>query len=133
SRSRRSGLGDKMANRVLQPLASRVAAEVDLDHQRQPGKEEPICMLLAAEIAADKPGRLAAPTQSHRLWCKQPAPESVLCCTVETSSLEHGIPHCRRKSTLDTQTSQSELSLADAMHQFDTGDRNRRGREAREA
>jgi hypothetical protein len=26
-------------------------------------------------------------------------------CTVETSSLEHGIPHCRRKSTLDTQTS----------------------------
>src|SRR6202042_243529 len=53
-------------------------------------------------------------------------PESVPCCTVETSSLEHGIPHCRRKSTLDTQTSQSELSLADAMHQFDTGDRNRR-------
>jgi hypothetical protein len=47
--------------------------------------------------------------------------------------LEHGIPHCRRKSTLDTQTSQSELSLADAMHQFDTGDRNRRGREALEA
>ena len=40
------------------------------------------------------------------------------CCTVETSSLEHGIPHCRRKSTLDTQMSQSELSLADAMHQF---------------
>jgi integrase/recombinase XerD len=55
------------------------------------------------------------------------------CCTVETSSLEHGIPHCRRKSTLDTQTSQSELSLADAMHQFDAGDRNRRGREALEA
>ena len=47
--------------------------------------------------------------------------------------MEHGIPHCRRKSTLDTQTSQSELSLADAMHQFDTGDRNRRGREALEA
>ena len=44
--------------------------------------------------------------------------------------MEHGIPHCRRKSTLDSQTSQSELSLADAMHQFDTGDRNRRGREA---
>src|SRR5580658_4356506 len=61
------------------------------------------------------------------------APESVPCCTVETSSLEHGIPHCRRKLTLDTQTSQSELSLADAMHQFDTGDRNRRGREALEA
>ena len=61
------------------------------------------------------------------------APESVPCCAVETSSLEHGIPHCRRKSTLDTQTSQSELSLADAMHQFDTGDRNRRGREALEA
>jgi hypothetical protein len=34
---------------------------------------------------------------------------------------------------LDAQTSQSELSLADAMHQFDTGDRNRRGREALEA
>ena len=28
---------------------------------------------------------------------------------LETSSLEDGIPHCRRKSTLDTQTSQSEL------------------------
>jgi hypothetical protein len=42
-------------------------------------------------------------------------------------------PHCRLESTLDTQTSQSELSLADAMHQFDTGDRNRRGREALEA
>jgi hypothetical protein len=55
------------------------------------------------------------------------------CCTVETSSLEHGIPHCRRKSTLDTQTPQSELSLSDAMHQFDAGDRNRRGREALEA
>jgi hypothetical protein len=60
-------------------------------------------------------------------------PESVPCCTVETSSLEHSIPHCRRKSTLDTQTSQSDLSLADTMHQFDTGDRNRRGREALEA
>ena len=47
--------------------------------------------------------------------------------------MEHGIPHCRRKSALDTQTSQSELSLADAMHQFDIGDRNRRGREALEA
>ena len=27
--------------------------------------------------------------------------------------MEHGIPHCRRKSTLDTQTSQAELSLAE--------------------
>ena len=34
---------------------------------------------------------------------------------------------------MDTQTSQFELSLADAMHQFDAGDRNRCGREALEA
>jgi hypothetical protein len=47
-----------------------------------------------------------------------------------------GARHSTLQAPVDlghTQTSQSELSLADAMHQFDTGDRNRRGREALEA
>ena len=55
----------------------------------------------------------------------------VLCCRDFKLGARHST--LQRKSTLDTQTSQSELSLADAMHQFDTGDRNRRGREALEA
>ena len=66
SRSRRSGLRNQMTNRALQPLAGRIAAKVDLDHQRQAGKEKPVGMTLAAEIAADKSGHLAAAAQSHR-------------------------------------------------------------------
>src|SRR5450432_3280668 len=31
-------------------------------------------------------------------------------CTVETSSLEHGIPHCRRKSTLDRKSTRLNSS-----------------------
>ena len=55
-----------MTNRVLQPFAGCVAAKIDLDHQRQAGEEEPIGMPLAAEIAADKSGRLTAAAQTHR-------------------------------------------------------------------
>jgi hypothetical protein len=54
-----------MANRVLQPFAGRVAAQVDLDHQRQAGEEKPFGMPFAAEIAADKFGHFAAAAQSH--------------------------------------------------------------------
>jgi hypothetical protein len=41
----------------------------------------------------------------------------------ETSGSDHGVPNCRRSSTLRTQPAQSELSFANAMHQLDTGDR----------
>jgi hypothetical protein len=36
------------------------------------------------------------------------------------------VPDCRRSSALNAQTPQSDLSLADAMHQLDAGDRDRR-------
>jgi hypothetical protein len=44
---------------------------------------------------------------------------------VSPSCLEHCIPHCGRSSTSNAETSQPELSLADAVHQFDAGDRDR--------
>ena len=44
------------------------------------------------------------------LRCRYPAPGNVACCAIQTSSLEDGIPDCRRNSTLNTQTSRSELS-----------------------
>jgi hypothetical protein len=45
---------------------------------------------------------------------------------VQTSGPKHRIPDCRRGSALNPSTSQPELSLADAMHQLDSGDRDRR-------
>src|SRR5258708_3295456 len=52
---------------------------------------------------------------------------------VQTSSPKHRVPDCRRSSALNAQTPQSELSLADAMHQLDAGDRDRRIPEVLEA
>jgi hypothetical protein len=46
SRSLRSGLGDKVTNRTLEPFAGRIAAKIDPDHQRQAGQEKPIRMPL---------------------------------------------------------------------------------------
>ena len=62
-----------------------------------------------------------------------PARASAPCCAGQTSSLKHRIPDCRRNSALATETSQCELSLADAMHQLDAGDRDRRIHEPLEA
>jgi hypothetical protein len=46
-------------------------------------------------------------------------------CRAEISGSDHSVPNCRRSSTLRTQSAQSELSFANAMHQLDTGDRDR--------
>jgi len=48
------------------------------------------------------------------------------CWPALPAGTEHRVADCRRSSTLNAQTSQSELSLADAMHQLDAGDRDRR-------
>ena len=56
---------NQMPYRMLQPLTRLVAANADLDHQRQAREEEPVGMPLAAEIAADETRRLAAPAQAH--------------------------------------------------------------------
>jgi hypothetical protein len=47
---------------------------------------------------------------------------SAPCCCARTSGLKHRVPDCRRNSALAAQTSQCELSLADALHQLDAGD-----------
>jgi hypothetical protein len=61
-----------------------------------------------------------------RLRCKWPSRANAPFYAVRTSSPKHRIPGCRRSSAVNAQTSQSELSLADAMHQLDAGDRERR-------
>ena len=58
-------LGNQVADRVLQPFARRVAADVDLDHQRQAGEEQLVGMPLASEITANEPGDLTTATQLH--------------------------------------------------------------------
>src|SRR5258708_31137270 len=60
-----------------------------------------------------------------RLWCKWPSRANAPLYAVQTSSPKHRVPDCRRSSALNGQTPQSELSLADAMHQLDAGDRDR--------
>ena len=52
---------------------------------------------------------------------------------VQTSSPKDRVPDCRRSTALNAQTRQTELSLADAMHQLDAGDRDRRISESLEA
>src|SRR5258708_2819339 len=68
-----------------------------------------------------------------RLWCKWPSRANAPLYAVQTSSPKHRVPDCRRSSALNGQTPQSELSLADAMHQLDAGDRDRRIPEPLEA
>src|SRR6266851_8487275 len=67
------------------------------------------------------------------LWCKWPSRANASFYAVQTSSPKHRVPDCRRNSALNAQTPQSELSLADAMHQLDAGDRDRRIPEPLEA
>src|SRR5260221_7379724 len=62
----------------------------------------------------------------YRLWCKLAGRANAPCCAAQTSSPKHRVPDCRRSSALNAQTSQSELSLADAMHQLDPCDRDLR-------
>ena len=52
---------------------------------------------------------------------------------MQTLGLKHRVPDCRCSSALNAQTSQSELSPADAVHQLDAGDRDRRIPESLEA
>ena len=42
---------------------------------------------------------------------------------VRPSSSQHGVPNCRRGSTLNSPTAESELTFANAAHQLDAGDR----------
>jgi len=42
---------------------------------------------------------------------------------VRPSSSQHGVPNCRRGSTLNSPTAESELTFANAVHQLDAGDR----------
>jgi hypothetical protein len=52
---------------------------------------------------------------------------------VSSSTPEHGTPNCGRSSASNSETSWPELPLADAVHQLDTGDRDRRMTELLEA
>src|SRR5258708_24237649 len=76
---------------------------------------------------------LRLPCRFRRLRCKWPSRANAPFYAVRTSSPKHRIPGCRRSSAVNAQTSQSELSLADAMHQLDAGDRDRRIPEPLEA
>ncbi len=82
-------------------------------------------------------GRRAAgvrrPARGVRLWCKWPSRANAPFYAVQTSSRKHRVPDCRRSSALNAQPCQCELSLADAVHQLDAGDRDRRIPEPLEA
>ncbi|MDB5405186.1 MAG: ykoU [Rhodospirillales bacterium] len=67
------------------------------------------------------------------LRCKSLARASAPCCALQTSSSKHRVPDCRRNSAVHAETSQSELSLADAVHQLDTRNLDRRFPEPLEA
>src|SRR6266851_4269383 len=84
-------------------------------------------------VREDHGGPSAEPTNTIGLRCKWPSRANAPCCAAQTSSPKHRVPDCRRSSALNAQTSQSELSLADAMHQLDAGDRDRRIPEPLEA
>src|SRR5260370_34006451 len=60
------------------------------------------------------------------LWCKWSSRANAPFYAVQTTSPKHRVPDCRRSSALNGQTPQSELSLADAMHQLDARNRDRR-------
>src|SRR6266481_798880 len=76
---------------------------------------------------------LSAALFAQGLRCKWPSRANAPFYAVRTSSPKHRIPGCRRSSVSNAQTSQSELSLVDAMHQLDAGDRDRRIPEPLEA
>src|SRR6266851_527479 len=80
-----------------------------------------------------KCGRISRNGITYGLWCKLAGRANAPCCAAQTSSPKHRVPDCRRSSAVNAQTSQSELSLADAMHQLDAGDRDRRIPEPLEA
>jgi hypothetical protein len=44
-------------------------------------------------------------------------------CAAPPSGFQYRLPDCSRSSAVDTKTPQTELSLTDAVHQFDAGDR----------
>jgi hypothetical protein len=69
---------------------------------------------------------LSAALVAQGLRCKWPSRANAPFYAVRASSPKHRIPGCGRSSAVNAQTSQSELSLADAMHQLDAGDRDRR-------
>ena len=52
---------------------------------------------------------------------------------VETSGCQHRVPNCGCSLTLNRQTAQSEPARANAVHQFNASDRDRRVPEALEA
>ena len=47
-------------------------------------------------------------------------------CAELPSGFQYRIPDCGRSSALNSKTPQAELSLTDAVHQFDAGDRDHR-------
>lgn len=47
-------------------------------------------------------------------------------CGALPSGSQYCVPYCGRSSALNSETPQAELSLTDAMHQFNAGDRDRR-------
>ena len=50
------------------------------------------------------------------------APMRIVCAELP-SGFQYRIPDCGRSSALNSKTPQAELSLTDAVHQFDAGDR----------
>jgi hypothetical protein len=82
--------------------------------------ESPTPPLHQTLAATYRPNR--ARRRSRRLWVAAAALVQIAVprkrrpvCAMEDSSPKHGIPDFRRGLTLNAQTSQSELSLADAV------------------
>src|SRR5260370_19404267 len=103
-----------------------IAALDDLDHPAA-GIGDCLCGLrsLIAGIGED--------ALDEGLWCKWPSRANAPFYAVQTLSPKYRVPDCMRSSALNAQTPQSELSLADAMHQLDAGNRGRRILEVLEA
>ncbi len=47
-------------------------------------------------------------------------------CAALPSGFQYRLPDCGRSSAVNSKTPQAELSLTDAVHQFDAGDRDHR-------
>ena len=54
---------DGIAERILQPLSRRGIADVDLEHRRQSGQEDPAELRIAGHVSADQPREFTSPAE----------------------------------------------------------------------
>src|ERR1700758_3973740 len=127
--------GSDQSLRKPKTVSDRVCRSAFMSHLQLPAMPKRAKRSVVARLAADHPLVICAASRSAAFdelripegyGANSQQEQSLPCRAVQTLGLEHRVPDCRRSSALNAQRSQSELSLADAMHQLDADDRDRR-------